>query len=249
MNDCMVHLETLGGTELVQLTGRVSSSLVEIFRNGSKEWILAKGILSEDRKKLPTSDPDLREKESEIFFIPADRLLFCEDERVQWLANRVWRRLPLFERQVLNELMRNIIDNDRASFAQHYLFSIHSGRGEQKNINGKELPAQIAETVMPAAFLAEARSLESEPAAMFVIAREFAKIILRQPQLFATAGALMDSEPDSFYDEFVIRQLHWAEDHATLQTWLWGFKEEYAAYIKLNPQGCRRNWFTETKRR
>ena len=79
---------------------------------------------------------------------------------------------------------------------------------------------QYAEDIPHVAYGAEVKTLESDSAAMFVIARELAKLVLRQPQLYATAGALMNLEPDSYYSEHMIRQVHWGQDHARLQAWL-----------------------------
>lgn len=243
MNNSMIMIDTSYGREAVQLTGRVNYSTMEVFRRGRVEPVPKKLLLAEDQHRIPAEGQWRNEEEEGYFFIPKDRLTFVEDERVAWLANRVWRRLPALERRVLYELGTLITDTEESSFAMRYLYE--SGRQEYKEEPITErYPAQYAEGLSQNVYLAEAKTLESDEAAMFVIAREFAKVVLRQPALFATAGSLISSEPDEdIYTEHLGRQVRWGQDHATLQSWLWGFEEELEAYLKIKPNGRHKKWF------
>ncbi|MCB0190756.1 MAG: hypothetical protein KDJ65_02330 [Anaerolineae bacterium] len=246
MNKHTVTIKTNFGQETVQPTGKVLYSLFEAFYRDNQIELLPKSYLSEeDLRRLPPEGEWKIEDEAGYFFIPEDRMTFCEDKRVPLLANRVWRRLPSFERRVLHELETRVTDLDQGSFLGRYLFSSADKHREQKKVGSltESYPVHYAEEIPHVAYVAEAKTLEADSAATFVIARELAKLVLRQPQLYATAGALMDLEPDSYYAEHMIRQVQWGQDHATLQAWLWGFEEELDAYLAVKPNAFRRKWF------
>lgn len=249
MENHIIHIRNRNDWAPVQITGRVSDYQVEVFLHGRTEWVPKDLVEPKHLSRIPRKSADLLEEEQGIFWIPDEISILCVEDRLEWLTKRVWRRLPVYERRVLSEMLTKITDIGSEVSKYRYVFSPPSD-GDHKEQFVEGCPAQIAEDLSQWVILNEAKELKSESARMFVIAREFAKIVLRQPQLFAVAGsALAESseypEARSHYADYLMDRVDWGADHATLIAWSWGFKEEYQAYLEAKPNRRRKRWFTE----
>jgi hypothetical protein len=63
---------------------------------------------------------------------------------------------------------------------------------------------------------------------MFLIAHEFAHVVLRHVEMSVLIGFLLGFEPEPIYTDNDMDTLEeWHDEHADLQAWLWGFQDEY----------------------
>lgn len=230
--------------EIVEPTGRLDNSLFEAYiRENHIDWLPKRCVHPEDVIRIPRESADKTEKEKGIFFIPKPILESCSDQRLRYLANRVWRRLPSHDRRVLAELLTEITDQDEAGPLDS-IYNYHSGL-KSDYFSNKEL-VEVAENFPFRISLAGLEEIESDPVVTYMIVHEFARTVLRQPQVLGVAYAgYSDKSKRIYFDDDLIMRQGWSYDHAVLQTWLWGFAEEFRAYLKISPQLRRPRWFNE----
>lgn len=232
----------------LQPTGRADSTRFEVFYDDGTMWLSKEIVYPDHKYKIPREDPELAKREGELLFIPEAYVAFCEDKHLRWLTSRVWRRLSLDERRLIAKVSPVIVDHENKLSRYNYIFVSTLLEESSAGALGS-CPAQVAENLKHYIYLSEAKEVESDSAAMFVIAREFAKISLRYNELFAVAGSMINSEPESYYTRYLTEQADWAELHATLIAWLWGFKEEREAYQAERPQRCNKSWYADKNSR
>jgi hypothetical protein len=80
---------------------------------------------------------------------------------------------------------------------------------------------------------------------MFVIAHELAHVVLRHSQISTVIGGLLGFEPEPIYTEADVDELkRWHEEEADLLVWVWGFTEEFEAFLEGYPEAPRPRWYT-----
>jgi hypothetical protein len=173
---------------------------------------------------------------------PEFLLFHVEDDRLKRLINRVWQRLPAHDRHVLCELLLQISDGmpdkDPEVLGSAGLIVPSSPM--------KGCVAQIARNASYSISLYRAKEIESDAACMFVIAHEFAHVVLRHGEMSVLAGFLQGFGPELIYTDSDMDTLYeWHEDHACLQAWSWGFQDELQAYLDACPEARRPRWHFE----
>jgi hypothetical protein len=175
--------------------------------------------------------------------IPDYLIRHVKDDRPKRLVNRVWRRLPAYDRHVLRELLCEISDNQ-----ENPEYVLGSAGIVEPDTFIVGCAAQVAEDLSYMISLAGAKGIESDAACMFVIAHEFAHIVLRHAEMTAVVAVLLGWEPEPIYtDDGMSTLREWHEDHAHLQAWLWGFQDEFKAYLDTCPEARRPRWYVETE--
>jgi hypothetical protein len=165
-----------------------------------------------------------------------------EDEHQMWLFQKVWERLPAYDRAVLRALVLdvNITDNPRlgvlGSASAIDCCSIDNG-------NAGDMAIQDQHSVF-----IDKNMLIDKPdrVCLFVIAHEFAHVVLRHVQMSLPIGFLIDFEGQPYYtdnDMKPIRLLH--EDEAGLLAWVWGFDKEMRSFLKEYPESYKPRWFVD----
>lgn len=161
-----------------------------------------------------------------------------QDGHQRWLIQQVWRRLPAHDRAVLRSLVLEV-----SQAPEH---EDHLGVAE---VLDPSCPAgnagQIAIDQYPAVHLF---GLDAVPdvVALFVIAHEFAHVVLRHHQMRTVAGYLQGFEPTPIYTNAELASLSsWHEDAADLLAYSWGFAAEMAAFLDYYPQARRSRWYVE----
>jgi hypothetical protein len=123
---------------------------------------------------------------------PEYLLFHVEDDRLKRLINRVWQRLPAHDRHVLCELLLQISDGmpdkDPEVLGSAGLIVPSSPM--------KGCVAQIARNASYSISLYRAKEIESDAACMFVIAHEFAHVVLRHGEMSVLAGFLQGFGPE-----------------------------------------------------
>jgi hypothetical protein len=163
-----------------------------------------------------------------------------DDERIRHLIVSVWRRLPIHDQAVLEESVSSVgfypgLDED------HVLASVTPGEPDSA-IDG--IAAQIAEELYPVVNLDGARQIRSDKSCMFVIAHEFAHVVLRHYQINTVVGLLAPlGEP--YRDAEIAHLKQWHEDEADLLVWVWGFQEELEAFREEFPESRCPRWYVE----
>jgi hypothetical protein len=167
------------------------------------------------------------------------------NERLASLVHQVWWRLPDRDQYVLGSLLYEISDSEPMS--DHTL-----GAVVPRNVGSLPdgIAAQRVESLIYTVSLTKAVEIESDAAAMFVIAHEFAHVILRHAEMSNLAMDLLDlkTDPTTYTSDDFQALEEWQEDHASLQAWLWGFKDELEAFLDAFPESRRPRWYVEIKR-
>jgi hypothetical protein len=105
-------------------------------------------------------------------YIPFRFIHGLEDERLIRLLKRVWKRLPACDRRVLRKLVTDVNDY---TFEKHELGSAHIvDSGWSMSGNAGDAVMELENSVN----LGGAKKIRSDAACMFVIAHEFAHVVL-----------------------------------------------------------------------
>ena len=145
-----------------------------------------------------------------------------EDLRLRRLTRKVWRRLALHERWMLRNLIVDFSDTDRSDVQRAGYLKI-----------------------------TRARAIQSDAAAQYAIAYEFACEALRHAQLWGLIGLLawldplLDSDATYTPRELDLLKLWQREHAAALCVWTWNFEKEMRAYYAEFPNEPRPRWNDE----
>ena len=168
-------------------------------------------------------------------------LHYVEDRRLKRLVKRVWRRLPFSDQVVLSDLLQDLSD-DHTGEPQRVLGSV--GPTELHLPSGGPA-AEVVKDASSRVSLRGARHIKSEAACMFVIAHEFAHVVLRHQQMGLVVGSLLGFEPPIYTRAQLETLRHWHEEEANLQVWVWGFQDEFLAFLEEFPGAPRPGWHLE----
>ena len=172
--------------------------------------------------------------------VPLGILSGVADERLRRLTNQVWRRLPEHDRHVLQELLCDISDTMSSPMGERAL-GIATVVPPDTWVSG--CAAQMVEDLSYIVGLAGAKEIESDDACMFVIAHEFAHVVLRHLQMTVLTVSLLGFD---IYTKDDLQTLSdWHEEHADLQAWLWGFGDEFEEFLDAYPKARRSRWHVE----
>ena len=173
--------------------------------------------------------------------VPEQFTFPIEDACLARLVKKVYRRLPPEDRHVLRERVLEIGEGlpDRE---EHVLG--HAGY-ISPSLPVRGCIAQIVEGGFTEISLRKPAKDEPEAATLFVIAHEFAHIVLRHNDMGLLVAALSPFEPPIYPDADVESQATWHEEEADLQAWLWGFKDEYRAFLDTYPEAQRARWYVD----
>lgn len=157
-----------------------------------------------------------------------------KNTRLKQLILQVWERLPEHDQHTLNYLIAEINES-----YDHF----RSGSGESVEVS-PDFVGPLAQFIESSPYavvtLGPLKDLESDAAAMAVIAHEFAHVILRHHQLGPIADLMEVMKLCSSNDANALT--HWYEDQAELQIWLWGFQKEMEIFYILYPKSRRPRW-------
>ncbi|MBL7208965.1 MAG: hypothetical protein ISS52_02580 [Dehalococcoidia bacterium] len=168
-------------------------------------------------------------------------LLHVRDERLKRLIKQVWQRLPFCDRVVLWELMLDMSDGDSGEPES----TLASARAIDPSAPWSGNVAQIAENTYWSVSLHRAKDIKSDAACMYVIAHEFAHVVLRHTQISLAAGYLLGFEPPIYTETDLDTLTQWHEEEADLQAWVWGFQDELKAFLEECPEARRSRWYVE----
>jgi len=158
-----------------------------------------------------------------------------QDPHLQDLVQQVWSRLKSFDQAVLRTLVFEFAVagdiKDYAFRANGYAAppSVYSNKGP-----GEDIGCHVT--------IPNAGNQDQDNACMYVIAHEFAHVVLRHNQL----SAMMNSfkEFDIYSDEDFEEYNTYAEETASLLVWAWGFEDEFNAFFCEVPEAYRPRWFS-----
>ncbi len=171
--------------------------------------------------------------------VPQRLVHSIDDKRLRKLVFRVWKRLPACDRHVLRDLLTDIMDDEPED--EPILATASAGCF---SMSFEGVPA--AEVVNCVLNLTNAKGIQSDTACVYVIAHEFAHVVLRHTQLGTTVAYLMGLIPPiGFTKEDCAALKACEEDQADLQAWTWGFRSEFRAFLRAFPEARRPRWFVE----
>lgn len=170
---------------------------------------------------------------------PLNFYIQVEDPRVQQLIVQVWRRLPPHDRAVLRALVSEVWDHEGqdnvlGSVSQIDPPSVYNG-------NAGDVAIDLYRTVN----LGVGKSTASDAACQFVIAHEFAHVVLRHSQIATVVSSLDGIDPPIHPDDDVEQLKRWHEEEADLQCWAWGFQDEMRAFLAEYPNALKPRWFQD----
>jgi hypothetical protein len=119
--------------------------------------------------------------------------------------------------------------------------------GSAEAVNADDMvsgnPAQAAENLDYSVNLSGVKETTNDTAAMFIIAHEFAHVVLRHQSIKVVVITVrgLGCYPDDALDTLS----EWFEDTANLQVWLWGFRKEMTAFFEAYPKARRPRWYVE----
>jgi hypothetical protein len=159
------------------------------------------------------------------------------DRRIIRLADAAYQRLPEHDRHVLRELILDVHIRSEADSELNWL-----GQAGDVDTDAYIDGIQAVYSEDAQIDLSQTKLAQSDAAALYIIAHEFAHVVLRHWQMSATAGNL--ASLDFAYPGDAMADLKsWHEDHAALQAWVWGFREEMAAFFDEFPKSPRPRWY------
>lgn len=173
-----------------------------------------------------------------VYFIGSQRVRTNDDRRVVRLVDTVYKRLPGHDRHILRELVHDIVlmgepTPEGGTLGRVLNYSTDSA--------ARDIEAMYADRCV--IHLSQIKLVNSDAAAMHVIAHEFAHIVLRHWQLGAFASALHDPTSLGYSQESFEAIREAMEDSAHLQVWGWGFQEEMAAFFEEFPEARKPRWY------
>jgi hypothetical protein len=170
---------------------------------------------------------------------PTNFLYNVGDARVKHLLVEVWQRLPECDRAVLEELIMEVSDS---SMHQDQGKALASASVVDPDTRQEGNAGDAAVGLSYIIWLGLANSKASDPACMYVIAHEFAHVVLRHSQMNVVAARLMPFGTPYKQDD--IDQLNaWHEDEASLQAYVWGFQDEMKAFIEEDLGEVSPRWY------
>jgi hypothetical protein len=175
-----------------------------------------------------------------VYFIGSRRVRTNDDRRVVRLVDGVYRRLPAHDRHTLRALIQDIVLTGEPSLEGGTLGRIVNYTTDTA---ARDIEAMYAERCV--IHLSQIKLVNSDAAAMHVIAHEFAHIVLRHWQLGAYARALRDPRSLGYSEEAFDAIREAMEDSAHLKVWGWGFQDEMAAFFQEFPEARRPRWYPE----
>ncbi len=224
MSERTLNVTGAYGTVSVELTGRVNETWLEIFAEDRTDWIPLKAVAPEHWHRIPKIEVAREEERRGILRLSQEMLQPCQNEHLAWLVRRVWSRLPARERTVLVDLLEGI--TDQGSRDPEFICL---------NFNSDFKAGQTLLPVTHRLSVAHALQIETDAARMFLIALEFAHVVLRHPQPAVTYLRAIEGPEFKERSLGLIVREEWMKDNATLLVWGWGFEEEYRAYLRVCP--------------
>lgn len=171
--------------------------------------------------------------------IPARFLFHLESDRLRRLVTQVWDRLPEHDQAVLAALVISV--SDYAKMPLGSTLGLASCVAPDTMFNG--CAALAAQDLSHIVYLPRAAETGSDSAVTYIIAHEFAHVVLRHTEMSVVVGNLLGFKPDPIYTKDQLHDLSdWHEDAADLQVWLWGFRDELAAFQKAYPGSRKPRW-------
>jgi hypothetical protein len=165
-----------------------------------------------------------------------------EDLHLALLIQKVYFRIPVCFRAVLRE----------------YVLDVNVLSGTDTNLLGSVYPtnpshvyngniADIAkDNVYVDVTLYRDELKGSDSACLFVIAHEFAHVVLRHHQIGLVLASFAEFPRSKRYkdkDSKLIHELH--EEEADLQAWVWGFEKEFRKLHQEFPDVRKPRWFMD----
>src|SRR5271157_4275444 len=174
--------------------------------------------------------------------VPEDFIFHVEDDHLKWLIQKTWERLPACDRAVLRELVVDLSIMDLSN--SNGLGRTFPGDPDHiYNGNAGDIAKQESNIIEIDKSMLEGKS---DDVCIFVIAHEFAHVVLRHFQINLAIGYLLGFEGPPLYpdqDQKRIRELH--DEEANLLAWTWGFDKEMRAFLKEYTGASIPRWFVE----
>ena len=168
-------------------------------------------------------------------------LLWIKDAWLRSLIEQVWLRLPASDQHVLEDRLLDITVHDVGIDDTDQPLASVWNPDPDGTINGWQ--AGVAENLHPVVDLSRAKNIASDEVCIFVIAHEFAHVVLRHNEMALVVENLTRFKGEPYYTDDDMDSLkQWQEEEANLQAWLWGFKEEMRAFYELYPSAPRPRW-------
>jgi len=162
------------------------------------------------------------------------------NERIRRLMTSVWRRLPDYDRLALEELVSSV--GFYPDLGGDHTLASAAPADPDSAVDG--IAAQVVEGLSAVVNLSRATEVRSDLACMYLIAHEFAHVILRHHQISTLVVVLAPTgEPYERKEIACLKQ--WQEDEADLQAWAWGFREGLSALLDEFPRSRRPRWYVE----
>ena len=178
--------------------------------------------------------------------IPIKLISSLEDPRLKEQVERVWQQLPEYDQTVLAAQLEDVRDGvpDDPKLALRMGFG-HVAACTYPSMLKGFLPLSAQPYHLN---LYGLRNIPSDEARMFLIAHEFAHVVLRHPdlELVIRKRRKFKSSP---YSEGDMEALSlWHDEHANLQVRIWGFLQEMQAFFKTYNESPWPRWMTGRER-
>ena len=165
-----------------------------------------------------------------------------EDLHLALLFQKVYFRIPACDRAVLRKFVMNV--NVLSGTDTNLLGS--AGPTEPSHVYNGNIADIARENVYVDVTLYRDELRGSDSACLFVIAHEFAHVVLRHHQIglvIASFQELHRYKGIKGKDFTQIKEL--GEDEADLQAWVWGFDKEYRKFHQEFPDVRTPRWFMD----
>ena len=173
--------------------------------------------------------------------IPLRFISNLKDKRLIRLIKQVWRHLPAYDRHILRDLVAEVIDD----------VPQEEGVIGSSSPGYSEMPTEgffVSESFDYIVNLTKIKDVASDAACKYIIAHEFAHVVLRHSHISHTINYLAGFQPPLGYakaDVAALNECH--EDSAAFLVYVWGFHDEIRASMKAFPESRRPRWYIEFK--
>lgn len=160
--------------------------------------------------------------------------------RLRTLVMKAWNRLPSYDRKVVDELVMDIYEEG----------------GKRGNTLGSAafidpsspISGCVGDTAIDnwcRIYLGGAKNIQNDLVSMYIIAHEFAHVVLRHNQIGSVVAVLNNLNVYTEQEMEIIHEQH--EDAADLLAWTWGFDKELREFLNEYPDSRKPNWFIDIR--
>lgn len=160
--------------------------------------------------------------------VPAHLLTDVHDKRTRQLVREVWSRLPAHDRAVLRALITHISDDDNETGDASIL-----GYAASDNVGGDNWLGETPDYRVSFHGVAGV----SDATGRWIIAHEFAHVVLRHGSLPPAVHHLYDKESQA-----AVALYNWHEDEADMQVVKWGFWDDLLIALREIPTRQMPRW-------